>query len=266
VEDEPRGAASEPHTEQSADSKPESATRPESRPGRSHRSFLPDVTDVNFSIARRGYDRTQVERYVERVSRVVVELEASRSPDAVIERALADVGEETSAILRRARAAAEEIVEKAESEASQLRARAESDAAQRVADAESEATERLTRADADARRTREAADSFSDKVHREAEEALAQARADARNITAGAEGDAERTREEADRYHRQVIGHTEQLAQQRRRLIEDLRELGDSFHHTADRALEEVPEPPRRPAEPARGPAEGEGESAAANA
>jgi DivIVA domain-containing protein len=221
VEDEPRGAASEPHPEQPP------GTKSESRPGRSHRSFLPDVTDVDFSIARRGYDRMQVDRYVERVSRVVVELEASRSPDAVIERALADVGEETSAILRRARHAAEEIIAQAESEAQQTAARG----------------------DADAQRTREAAERFSDKVRRDANELLAQARSEATQITARAEAEAQRTREDADGYHRQVIAHTEQLAQQRHGLIEDLRKLADTFHHTADRALEQVPEAPQERAD-----------------
>src|SRR5579864_6785488 len=104
-----------------------SAPRAEVRPARG-RTFLPDVTGVEFSSSRRGYDREEVDRYVEQVSRIVVELEAQRSPDAVIERALADVGEETSAILRRARKAAEEIVTDAHNSAQQRAAQAESQA------------------------------------------------------------------------------------------------------------------------------------------
>src|SRR5205807_3676517 len=118
VEDEARSALPEPEAEAGPVSKTEL------RPSRG-RTFLPEVTGVEFSSSRRGYDRAQVDQYVERISRIVVELEAMRSPDAVIERALADVGEETSAILRRARKAAEEIVADAESRAHETVAEAE---------------------------------------------------------------------------------------------------------------------------------------------
>jgi hypothetical protein len=48
-------------------------------------------------------------------------------------------------------------------------------------------------------------------------------------------------RGDADRYRDQVSAHIEQLAQERHRLIEDLRKLADQFHRTADRALEQIP-------------------------
>jgi DivIVA domain-containing protein len=175
------------------------ASKPDFRPARG-RSFLPEVTGIEFSHSRRGYDREQVDQYVERVSRIVVELEALRSPDAVIERALADVGEETSAILRRARTAAEEI----ESDASAH--------AQRLTDA---------------------------------------AEAQGRQIAEQAEAHGERIRAEADDYEDRVAAHVEQLAHERQRLIEDLRKLADSFHRTADRAIEEAPG--RQPAHAAAG-------------
>lgn len=205
------------------------------------RTFLPEVTGVEFSGSRRGYDRAEVDQYVERVSRIVVELEAMRSPDAVIERALADVGEETSAILRRARKAAEEI----------------------IADAEANAQERSAQAEARARELGEEADHYSAGVRAEAERVLSEARSQAEQIVRDANDeaadlrqqatdDAKRAREEAaaettrvrgdaDRYRAQVSAHIEQLAQERHRLIEDLRKLADQFHRTADRALEQIP-------------------------
>jgi DivIVA domain-containing protein len=238
------------------------APKTELRPARG-RTFLPEVTGVEFSGSRRGYDRAEVDQYVERVSRIVVELEAMRSPDAVIERALADVGEETSAILRRARKAAEEI----------------------IADAEGNASERSADAEARARELREEADHYSARVRAEAERVLSEARAEADQIVgdakdeaagmrneAGAEAarvrdeatteaarvreeatteatrvreeattEATRVRGDADRYRAQVSGHIEQLAQERHHLIEDLRKLADQFHRTADRALEQIP-------------------------
>jgi DivIVA domain-containing protein len=194
------------------------APRTELRPSRG-RTFLPEVTGIEFSAARRGYDRVEVDQYVERVSRIVVELEAMRSPDAVIERALADVGEETSAILRRARKAAEEIID----------------------DAEGHARERTAGAEAQARELREDADGYSARVRAEAEEVLEQARAKAAEVADQAAADARRVREDADAYRDQVATQLEQLARERRRLIEDLRKLADQFHRTADRALEQSP-------------------------
>ncbi len=192
--------------------------RTELRPARG-RTFLPDVTGVEFSASRRGYDRAEVDEYVERVSRIVVELEAMRSPDAVIERALADVGEETSAILRRARKAAEEI----------------------IADAEEQAREHRDKAEAAARAEREDADRYSARVKADAEQVLSDARAQAKEVDDQAAAAAERVRADADRYREQVSSHIDQLARDRHRLIEDLRKLADQFHRTADRALEQVP-------------------------
>jgi DivIVA domain-containing protein len=212
VEDAPRGAASEPEISEA------SAAKPELRPARG-RTFLPEVTGVDFSSSRRGYDRAEVDRYVERVSRIIVELEAMRSPDAVLERALADVGEETSAILRRARKAAEEI----------------------IADAESDARERSADAETQARQLREDADQYSARVRAEAEEVLSTARAEGEQVAAQAAADARRVREDADQYRDQVSAHIDQLAHERHRLIEDLRRLADQFHRTADRALEQIP-------------------------
>jgi DivIVA domain-containing protein len=228
VEDDPRGQHSEPkHGE-------EAAGKTDIRSARG-RTFLPEVTGVDFSSSRRGYDRAEVDSYVERVSRIVVELEAMRSPDAVIERALADVGEETSSILRRARKAAEEI----------------------IADAEEQARARSEQTEAQARATREDADRYAARVKGDGEKVLGDARAEAEKVLGDARAEAERTgtqatadgqrvRDDADRYREQVLSHIEQLAKDRHRLIEDLRKLADQFHRTADRALEQIPEEPSR--------------------
>jgi DivIVA domain-containing protein len=207
---------------QGAPSEPEAGEAPVAktglRPARG-RTFLPELTGVEFSSARRGYDRAQVDGYVERVSTIVVELEAMRSPDAVIERALSDVGEETSAIIRRAREAAEEI----------------------VAEAESQAGERGAQAEAQARQIREEADRYTTRVRAAADQVLSDARAEAEQIAGQAVAEARNTREDADRHHEQVSSQVEQLAEQRHHLIEDLHSLADEFHRTADQALEQIP-------------------------
>lgn len=207
----------------------ERGPKTELRPARG-RTFLPDVTGVEFSVARRGYDRVEVDQFVERVSRIVVELEAMRSPDAVIERALADVGEETSAILRRARKAAEEI----------------------IADAEAHARDRNAQVEAAAREQREETDRYSARIRADAEQVLTEARSEAEEIVSRARDEAgrvqqdatteaTRVRGDADRYRTQVNTQIEQLAGERHRLIEDLRKLADQFHRTADRAVEQIP-------------------------
>lgn len=223
MEEDPRGADAEPEGSE------ELTSKTELRPARG-RTFLPDVTGVEFSGSRRGYDRDEVDQYVERVSRIVVELEAMRSPDAVIERALADVGEETSAILRRARRAGDEI----------------------LADAEAQAQERTSHAEAKTRALREDADQYSARVRADSEQVLADARSQGKEIISQAQteaaglrtdatDEATRVRGDADRYRAQVSAHVDQLAQERHRLIEDLRKLADQFHRTADRALEQIP-------------------------
>jgi hypothetical protein len=252
VEEDPRVTPSEHATERGP------AAKPDLRSGRTHRSFLPDVTGVDFPLSRRGYDRNRVDQYIERVSRIVVELEASRSPDAAIERALADVGEETSAILRRARGAAEDILAEAMAEAQQLAARAQAEAQQTRAEADrhreqgradaeniraesnSEAAQRAAEMEAEAQRAREETDRYRERVKGEAENVLAEAHQEAEQLLARAAADGQRTREEADRYREEGRAHTEQLVQERLELIEDLHKLADQFHRAADVALDHI--------------------------
>jgi hypothetical protein len=70
---------------------------------------VPVVADVDFPLVLRGYDRVAVDAYVRKTSQLVAELQATRSPDAAIRRALERVGAEVSSILQRAHETAEEI-------------------------------------------------------------------------------------------------------------------------------------------------------------
>lgn len=78
---------------------------------------VPTVADVDFPVALRGYDRLAVDAYVRRTSQLVAELQATRSPEAAVRRALERVGEEVSSILQRAHDTAEQITAKSRSEA-----------------------------------------------------------------------------------------------------------------------------------------------------
>jgi cell division septum initiation protein DivIVA len=96
---------------------------------------IPDVADVDFPFALRGYDRLAVDAYVKRTSQLVAELQWTRSPEAAVRRALARVGEEVSGILQRAHETAEEITSQSRIEAENRLDAAREEAAQITADA-----------------------------------------------------------------------------------------------------------------------------------
>lgn len=73
------------------------------------RERVEPVLEAEFPVVRRGYDRDAVDAYVMRTRRIVAELQAARTPDSAVRRALERVGEEVSGILSRAHETAEEI-------------------------------------------------------------------------------------------------------------------------------------------------------------
>src|SRR3954452_19196537 len=110
------------------------------------RDALPDDPtaaddDPQFQIARRGYDKGEVEAYVRRVTGIVRDLVAMRSPREAIRQALERVGEETSAILRRAHETAEEITSTSRREAEERLESARQEAAQITAEGEARVAE-----------------------------------------------------------------------------------------------------------------------------
>src|SRR5437764_10365622 len=101
---------------------------------------VPDsVRNVSFPTAVRGYERREVDRYVQRVNRVIAELEITRSPESAVRHALDRVGEQTSGILQRARETADEIIHTARSEAEDTTARGKAGARELIEDARAEA-------------------------------------------------------------------------------------------------------------------------------
>jgi chromosome segregation ATPase len=102
---------------------------------------LPDnpvaqAADVHFPVALRGYDRIAVDAYVKQTSQLVAELQAARSPEAAVRRALERVGEQISGILQRAHDTAEQITTLSRSEAEDRVEESRREAAQITAAAE----------------------------------------------------------------------------------------------------------------------------------
>jgi hypothetical protein len=95
-----------------------------------------EAADVHFPVALRGYDRIAVDAYVRQTSQMVAELQATRSPEAAVRRALERVGEQISGILQRAHETAETITAQSRSEAEDRLEEARREAARITASAE----------------------------------------------------------------------------------------------------------------------------------
>src|ERR687887_1358504 len=115
------------------------------------RDRLPvEIRDPSFSAAVRGYERHDVDDYVERVNHLIAELQVSGSPRAAVRHALDRVGEQTSGILQRARETAEEIIASAREEAEETTQRAKAEARDVLTGIERQASELASRATAEA--------------------------------------------------------------------------------------------------------------------
>jgi hypothetical protein len=102
---------------------------------------MPLASEADFPIVLRGYDRLAVDAYVKRTSQLVAELQATRSPEAAVRRALERVGEQISGILQRAHDTAEQITAQSRREAEERLELARQEAAEIVVAGEKRAKE-----------------------------------------------------------------------------------------------------------------------------
>ena len=138
--------------------------------------MVEEIRSVSFPSAMRGYDRDAVDAYVERVNRLIAELEISRSPESAVKAAVAQVSEETRSILERAHKTAEEITARSRSQADDRVQAAEKEAASIREEAERRVYELDTDAEAIwAERMRLIGDvrDVADRLHAVADEATA---------------------------------------------------------------------------------------------
>src|SRR5947209_17164412 len=119
--------------------------------------ILQDARSVEFSAALRGYDRDQVDRYVEKMSRLITELEMSSSPEAAVRHALDEVSDETREILQRAHQTAEEITARSRAKADDRLQTAERESQELREAAERQAADMREAARDEASRVRETA-------------------------------------------------------------------------------------------------------------
>jgi len=114
----------------------------EFRAARFSRSRADEIANRTFPVAMRGYDRAAVDVFLQEVVQLITDLESRQTQDTVVQRAIAEVGEETAGILQRAHETAEEI-------AARSRAQAEG---------------RIQRAEREAELLRQEADAYSEKI------------------------------------------------------------------------------------------------------
>ena len=127
------------------------------------------VREPHFRRRFWGYDRAQVDAFVERTARRLSDALAGREPDRAVQEALDRVGEETSAVLRRAHQIADELKTRARQEAKERRQDAEQFAAEVMARSRQEAEERLQRAEEDAAALRRQAEHDAAALRRDSE-------------------------------------------------------------------------------------------------
>ena len=198
---------------------------------------IAQLRDVRFPTAMRGYDRDAVDEYVNRVNRVLAELQITAAPESAIRHALEQVTEETQGLLERAHETADEITRRSRSQADD-RLQAAMQEAQELHD-ESEREARQLRDDAahEAREVREAA-------AKEAREVREAAQREARAMQEAAEARAREVREAAEARVRELEADARTIMEERARLIGELRELVRRLADFADAAAGRYPSSP----------------------
>jgi hypothetical protein len=182
----------------------------------------PDVRDeevdavlaADFPLALRGYDRTAVDAYVQRASRVIAELRAGSSPQSAVRYALEQVSEETRSILQEAHDTADTMTTRAREQTAEWLESAERDAAEMRAASERDAAELRTASERDAAQTRVAA-----------------------------ERDAADLRAAADQRVREAEDELADIWHERQRLIDDARDIAARLAEIAEPAAEREPPP-----------------------
>jgi DivIVA domain-containing protein len=75
------------------------------------------VRAAEFPAALRGYDREAVDQFIAELADLIEKLESRQARETVVQRALEEVGEETSAILKQAHETADDITARSRSQA-----------------------------------------------------------------------------------------------------------------------------------------------------
>ena len=194
-------------------------------PGERRQRLRTDIRVASFPTAVRGYERRAVDAYVERVNRVIAELEVGSSPQAAVRHALDRVGEQTSGVLQRARRAAEEITGRAIAEAEETTSQAEAEAEQILEEVKLQAHQ------------------LRGRSNEEADEILARAKAVAEELMRDAQQQARTVQDQAEARLRELQADTDSAWEARGKLLEDLPRLATELMEVAGGAAARLQRP-----------------------
>jgi DivIVA domain-containing protein len=184
--------------------------------------LVQEARNIEFPVALRGYERAAVDRYVKDVNRLITELEMSSSPESAVRRALEEVSEETRELLQRAHQTAEDIT---------ARSRRKADDRLREAELEAERLREAAQGDVDevGALAQQEANELRETAARETRQLRATAQREADELRSGAQRDADEVLRAAEDRVRELSQSAETIWRERRRLIEDVRAVGEQL-------------------------------------
>jgi DivIVA domain-containing protein len=197
---------------------------------RAFRRVPAELRNVSFPVAVRGYDRHAVDVYIARVNRLIAELEATRSPEAAVRYALARAENEMNRMIERGRDEAAEITGAAWAEADEIVARARAEAAEIVVNASAEADRTKAKAGDDVAREK-----------RDAEESIANSQLQAEEQLRRTRKDVAAVRREAGKWADQFLTDTDAIWEERRQLLDSLRQLAAHLQAAVENATARLP-------------------------
>lgn len=228
--------------------------------------LLKEARKVEFPVGVRGYRRDAVDRYVERVTRLITELEMYSSPESAVKHALDEVGEETRDILQHAHQSAEEITLRSHAKADERLKQAEREARETLAGAEQQARETREAAQRAAREAREAAQHEAQELRdtakhetteqrqaaaREIEQLRAKSQRELDALVEHARREAQATLEAAEGRAAELARGAELLWRERKRLIDDVHAVGEQLVALSDAEAKRFTAVPEGTAAPA---------------
>lgn len=206
------------------------------------RDSIERIRTATFPLARRGYERREVDRFLARLAEWLEADAPSAAPapealkqppaepsEAVLE-ALAEVGERTGGILVAAQEAAETLRSEAQEEADRLRS-----------EADAYATEVRTSAEAEAERSRVDADTYSAETREGSEGYAAKTRRDADDYAAGLREEAEERAANLNRETDSLLaGSREKIAREESEQLELAQARAKALIDEATRRRDEI--------------------------
>ena len=213
-----------------------------SRLARHEEPVSPDLLAASFPISMRGYSREPVDAHIERLNRVIAELEMNRSPRSAVRNALDRVGEQTAGILRQARAAAEQILSSANEEAEEITSRAAASARELIVDASDDADRTRAEAEELLRAAREQADGLLAQARGDAQRTASQAQSQADQLRLQLAEELEARRADAEARMRELRADTDAVWEERHDLLGEIREFAAQARALASEAVQRLPD------------------------